>query len=415
MHLSGTNRRTKVRWDIFPVGQCSAKLVATAVRGTLVLAALFLLLLLIAARPALAQNETALYVFGSQSGDGRWPGAGVIFDQNGNLYGTTSEGGASDWGSVYELTADGREKVLYSFGRRNKDGQYPFASLVFDKEGNLYGTTSVGGAHLNGTVFEITAAGKEKVLHSFHKSDGSTPVAGVIFDQNGNLYGTTTRGGAHGGGTVFEITAAGKEKVLHSFGSQSGDGFLPYAGLVFDGNGNLYGTTTQGGAHGNGTVFEITAAGTEKVLHSFDPRAGDGYNPGAGLIFDNEDNLYGTTSQGGPYGYGTVFEITAAGTEEVLYSFGSQSGDGSNPEADLVFDQNGNLYGTTYVGGAYDLGTVYELTADGLEKVLYSFGSQPGDGSNPLSGVIFDKEGNLYGTTFEGGAYNYGTVFEATP
>src|SRR5208283_1462834 len=258
----------------------------------------------------------------------------------------------------------------------------------------------------------------ETVLHSFanEPGDGNYADAGLIFDSSGNLYGTTVSGGAHYGGTVFELTAAGTEKILYGFGGQP-DGSGPYGGVIFDDAGNLYGTTSYGGAskcsnaYVCGTVFELTADGTETILHSFGGGYGekaDGTDPMAGLIFDNAGNLYGTTSYGGnldcgAYGCGTVFELTAEGKEKVLYSFGSYKGDGLRPNAALIFDNAGNLYSTTYDGGAYGCGTVFELTADGTEKVLYTFGSQPGDGIYPYATPIFDTNGNLYGTTPHGG------------
>jgi uncharacterized repeat protein (TIGR03803 family) len=377
-------------------------------------------LLLIAARPVQAQTEAVLYNFGSRPDDGYYPYAGLTFDKKGNLYGTTSEGGAYSDGTVFEVTKDGTEKILYSFGSQAGDGAYPFAGLIFDKEGNLYGTTYEGGAYGDGTVFELTAAGTETVLYSFgsQTGDGTYPFAGLIFDKKGNLYGTTINGGAYGGGTVFELTAAGAEKVLYSFGSQAGDGARPYAGLTFGKKGNLYGTTKGGGSDGSGTVFELTAAGTEKVLHSFsiDGGDGDGYFPYAGVTFDKTGNLYSTTYAGGAYDHGTVFELTPGGTEKILYSFGSQTGDGYYPDAGLVFDKTGNLYGTTSEGGAYGKGTVIELAAAGTEKVLYSFVGQTGDGCLPYFGsLIFDKKGNLYGTTIGCGAETEGTVFKLVP
>ncbi|MFI5115931.1 MAG: choice-of-anchor tandem repeat GloVer-containing protein, partial [Terriglobales bacterium] len=271
-------------------------------------------------------------------------------------------------------------------------------------------------------VTGIGAAAQEKVLYTFQggTGDGAFPQAGLIFDTAGNLYGTTSLGGAYGFGTVFELTptAGGTwtEKVLYSFKNDGTDGSNPKAGVIFDAAGNLYGTTSLGGAGvcqgaGCGTVFELTpAAGgtwTEKVLHSFGG-ATDGVIPEAGLIFDAAGNLYGTTGYGGPYNWGTVFELTpAAGgtwTENVLYSF--QGGaDGAGPAAGLVFDAAGNLYGTTEVGGAgvcqgNGCGTVFELTpaAGGTwtENVLYRFQSGA-DGANPYDALIFDAAGNLYG------------------
>ena len=374
-------------------------------------------------------NEKVLHDFSNNGTDGFYPYGGLIFDAAGNLYGTTQVGGTYNNGTAFELTptAGGgwTEQVLYSFGGGLYDG------LIFDAAGNLYGTMGGGGVGGYGTVFELTptAGGgwSEEVLYSFGEgTDGGGPYAGVIFDKNGNLYGTTTKGGTYGWGTVFELTpAAGggwTETVLHSFNNNGTDGYTPLAGLIFDAVGNLYGTTWHGGAYGypGGTVFELTptAGGgwTETVLHSFNGT--DGSNPYAGLIFDVAGNLYGTTSNGGDYGLGTVFELTpAAGggwTEQVLHSFNGT--DGNGPIAGLIFDKNGDLYGTTAGGGNYGHGTVFELTptAGGgwAEQVLLSF--EGSGGGDPQSGLIFDAAGNLYGTTQNGGA-GVGTVFELSP
>ena len=331
MHSSGTNSRTKGHLSISAVGSRSgsARLAAgaphirafcecvgvCATRGALTLAVLSALLL-IAAHSAQAQTETVLYNFGSQSGDGTYPLAGLVFDKEGNLYGTATGGGTYGSGLVFEITSSGTEKVLYSFGNQSTDGANPYGRLVFGKKGNLYGTTYYGGAYGSGTVFEIATTGKE----------------------------------------------AGTEKVLYTFGSQSGDGAKPNAGLVLDKEGNLYGTTFSGGAYGGGTAFEVTPAGTEKVLYSFGGYPEDGYYPSRGLVLDKKGNLYGTASRGGANGWGTVFEITTADTENVLYNFGSQPGDGCYPVSGLAFGKKGNLYGTTLYGGEYGLGTVFEVT-----------------------------------------------------
>ena len=345
---------------------------------------------------------------------------------------------------VTSTSAAAQEKVLYNF-RNGTDGAIPiFAGVIFDAAGNLYGTTSTGGAYGSGTVFELTptAGGtwSEKVLYSFKNdgTDGINPKAGLIFDAAGNLYGTTSHGSPSHQGTVFELTpAAGgtwTEKVLHSFINDGMDGGIPEAGpLIFDAAGNLYGTTFTGGAYGSGTVFELTpAAGgtwTEKVLYSFNPFNGaDGAAPYDGLIFDAAGNLYGTTEVGGTggcggYSCGTVSELTpAAGgtwTEKVLYRF--QGGaDGAVPVGGLIFDATGNLYGTACQGGAggcggYGCGSVFELTpaAGGTwtENVLHSFSDTP-DGAGPEGGLVLDSAGNLYGTTDGGGPSGFGTVFE---
>jgi uncharacterized repeat protein (TIGR03803 family) len=404
-----------------------------------------------------AAQEEVLHSFGKGT-DGRFPEAGLIIDSKGNLYGTTSGGGADGGGMVFEFTpkAGGgwMEKVLHNFPATDKDGEDPFASLIFDAAGNLYGTTSGGGAYSYGTVFELTpkASGgwTEKVLHSFNENgtDGYNPQqASLILDAAGNLYGTTPFGGPLGGcsglgcGTVFELTpkAGGRwtEKVLHSFNYNGKDGFEPEASLILDAAGNVYGTTTYGGTGGGcnvgcGTVFELTprAGGrwTEKVLHSFNYNGKDGVDPYAGLIFDTANNLYGTTGGGGAYTYGTVFELTpkAGGgwMEKVLHNFNGT--DGLLPEAGLISDAIGNLYGTTCCGGASGVGcggegcgTVFELTpkAGGrwTEKVLHSFSDNGKDGVTPYSGLISDAAGNLYGTTYFGGASGGGTVFEIKP
>lgn len=324
-------------------------------------------------------NDDASYGFDPQSG--------LIFDAAGNLYGTTYYGGAHGYGTVFELmpTVSGgwTEKVLHSFTKNGKDGYYPGANLVFDASGNLYGTTNLGGFYTVGTVFELTpnddGSWREKVLHSFNNNfdftgrDGFYPEAGLVFNASGYLYGTTLYGGVYGDGTVFELRpnedGDWTEKVLHSFNTNGKDGYYPYAGLVSDTAGNLYGTTYAGGAYDEGTVFQLTAtsgAWAERLLHSFSARGKDGYNPYAGLIFDAAGNLYGTTLNGGAHNSGTVFELMpAAGehwTEKVLHHFAHDGKDGINPYAGLIFDAAGNLYGTTFAGGAYDEGTVFELT-----------------------------------------------------
>jgi uncharacterized repeat protein (TIGR03803 family) len=368
---------------------------------------------------AVAQKERLLYSF--DGANGAYPTASLISDAAGNLYGTTSGGGAYNEGAVFELMrkAGGRwtEKVLHSF-KGGADGAYPSANLIFDASGNLYGTTYAGGSNAEGTVFQLAPKADgvwtEKVLHSFgNGNDGEHPEAGLVFDATGNLYGTTYEGGANGLGTVFELIpkARGKwaEQVLHSFSGK--DGASPYAGLITDVGGNLYGTTNTGGADGFGTVFELTpkAGGgwTERVLHSFNGT--DGKNPDAGLIFDASGNLYGPTQD-------TMFELipkTGGGwTEKVLYNSGSTSG--------LIFDGAGKLYGTTYVGGTTGYGTLFELNrkADGKWTYLtvYSFlGEADGDGASPYAGLILGASGHLYGTTYQGGGAGLGTVFEFTP
>ncbi len=277
----------------------------------------------------------------------------------GTLYGTTRDGGAYGRGSVYSVTATGEENVVYSF-RHGTTGYYTYAGLIY-VDGKLYGTTEDGGAHGEGTIYSVTTTGTEKVVYSFAGSDGADPTAGLI-NVNGRLYGTTARGGgsACGGtgcGTVFSVTTAGAEQVLHSFRGGS-DGAYPSAELLIV-NGTLYGTTNYGGSgcgsYGCGTVFSITTSGKERVLHRFN--LVDGAHPAAGLVNLN-GILYGTTFDGGGKGSecygsgcGVVFSVTKTGKEKVLYRFQGSS-DGSLPVATLI-DVKGTFYGTTTDGGAY--------------------------------------------------------------
>ena len=366
------------------------------------------------------QAYRILHEFGRSAGDGTNPYAGLI-DVKGTLYGTTLNGGSNNSGTVFAITKTGEETVLHSFAgsefSSSSDGAQPAAGLI-DVNGTLYGTTYAGGAHLCGgvtcgTVFSITTSGTEKVLHSFDYSatDGALPYAGLI-DVNGALYGTTLQGGAHqcGGltcGTVFSITTSGTEKVLYSFGKEARDGVYPEAALL-DVGGTLYGTTSQGGTYGRGTVFIISTAGKERVLYSFGASGyHDGTDPSSALI-DAGGTLYGTTEKGGDGASGTVFSITKFGRQNLIYSFNGD--DGSQPVAGLI-DVKGLLYGTTFMGGVKNVGTVFSVTKSGGEKVLHSF--RAGSGENPFAGLV-EVGGTLYGTTSQGGAGG-GTVFALSP
>ena len=360
-----------------------------------------------------APTETVLHSFSGS--DGAQPIAGLLADGNGNLYGTTAKGGASGNGVVFKLAPGGTYTVLYSF-TGGSAGRFPQAGLIADSSGNLYGTTQFGGAMGNGVVFKLAPGGTETVLYSFCHlpgcTDGAYPQAGLIADSSGNLFGTTPYGGTSNDGVVFKLTSGGTYTVLYSF-SGGGDGAFPGAPLIADGSGNLYGTTAAGGASNDGVVFKLTPGGTETVLHSF--TGSDGAGPFAGLISDSNGNLYGTTAAGGAPGYGVVFKLTPGGTYTVLYSFTGGS-DGANPAFGLTADNSGNLYGTTPSGGASGCGAsgcgvVFKLTSGGTETVLYTF-TGLGDGAFPGSGLTADSSGDLFGTTFAGGASGNGTVFE---
>ncbi len=368
------------------------------------------------ARPQSASLDYAsLYSFGLHA-DGRTPESSLI-DVNGTLYGTTYGGGAYGYyGTVFSISVSGAENVLHSFGG-GSDGANPIAGLI-DVKGTLYGTTENGGAYSSGTVFRITTAGREKVLHSFGRtlSDGANPIAGLIA-VNGKLYGTTYEGGLYNNGTVFKINQRGKEHVMHSFG-YGYDGANPLASLVYVNN-RFYGTTIFGGTSMSGALFSITMLGKEKVVHDFGNLV-DGAYPGAGLI-DVNDKLYGTTESGGAHKLGTVFNFDLTGTEKVLHSF--TGFDGKYPYASLIY-ADGKLYGTTFAGGGFKCdkgeacGTIFNVTVDGTESLLHTFGSYP-DGASPYASLV-KVNGKLYGTTSKGGLRNHnkggdGTVFAFTP
>jgi uncharacterized repeat protein (TIGR03803 family) len=390
--------------------------------------------LLLACTVATAQTETVLYSFTGKA-DGADPYSTLLQDPQGNLYGTTYEGGATCFsgltcGTVFEVSPTGTETVLHAFKPGIHDGYWPISGLIRDKAGALYGTTFNGGAGGAGAVFKITATGAVRLLYSFTQlGDGLYPKAELIRDAQGTFYGTTFYGGtgtacgSAGCGTVFKLTAAGTLTVLHSF-SGAPDGQYPVAGLLLDAAGNLYGTTAGGGCStivaGCGVVFKIAPDGTETILYTFMGGA-DGGGPGA-LVRDEQGNLYGITSWAGYVGVGcgggcgTVFKLTPSGEETVLHAF-TGGRDGDAPLGRLVRDAKGNLYGATQQGGATGFnspGTVFKVTPEGKESILYNF-SAPGDGFNPVGGVIRDGQGNLYGTTLSGGAFGYGTVFKIVP
>ena len=360
-----------------------------------------------------AGNLTVLYNFMCVS-DGDNPAGPVVFDSAGNLYGTTLGGGAHGFGTVFKLDPSGNEAVLHSFAGQ-PDGDGPRGALIFDASGNLYGTTQSGGTAGLGMIFTISASGQERTFYFFPASaSGQSSTAGLTLDSAGNLYGTTQYGGAFNGGVVFEIAPNGQETVLHAF-TGGADGANPATGVVLDHAGNLYGTTNGGGAHGFGVVYKLDTSGAETVLYSFTGGA-DGGTPN-GVILDAAGNLFGTTYQGGggqceSSHCGVVFKVDATGKETVLHNF--SPGDGGNPLAGVVRDASGNLYGTTTSGGPANAGSVYKLDPAGRETVLHSFMGAD-DGRDPRGGVVFDAAGNLYGTTVADGAAGCGTVFKVDP
>jgi uncharacterized repeat protein (TIGR03803 family) len=341
----------------------------------------------------LSGTLTTLYSFCSQSGcpDGATPYAGLVQATGGDFYGTTYEGGANRRGTVFKITPGGTLTTLYSFCSEGEelctDGSNPDTGLVEATNGDFYGTTYYGGVSGKGTVFRITALGTLKTLYSFCAksgcTDGEHPSAGLVQAANDEFYGTTGIGGAHADGTVFKITSSGTLTTLYSFCSQTGctDGAIPYAGPIQAANGDFYGTTFDGGAAdacvyagGCGTVFKITPTGTLTTLYSFCSQSGclDGESPSAPLVQATNGDFYGTTYEAGSgcaalyYGCGTAFKITSSGTLTTLHRFCSQGGslctDGASPYAALLQATDGNLYGTTRAGGSMGYGVLFSLS-----------------------------------------------------
>jgi uncharacterized repeat protein (TIGR03803 family) len=399
-----------------------------AVAVALAIAIVFALTVL-ATQSAQAQTFTVLHDF-TRGKDGASPEVGLSIDGAGNLFGTANSGGSAGFGTAFELAHKGRGfdfKVLHTFtggSVGSTDGGGPAARVVFGPNGTLYGSTTFGGNSNAGVVYNLGPASRlrtETVLYSFTgSSDGDRPSGDLIFDQAGNLYGTTSFGGASFNGVTFELTPSGSgftEDVLYTF-TGGNDGSEPQSGVISDAAGNLYGTATAGGASGFGTVFELTGSGsprTDQTLYSFQDGSDGGF-PSGGLIFDASGNLYGTTSSGGAGGGGTVFKLTPSGgsfTFTLLFSFTGSGG----PAATLTMDAAGNIYGTTTNDGAFGQGSVFRLTPSGGGFTFTSLHDFTGgvDGGRPFSNVVFDAAGNLYGTTLQGGTGAAGVVWEITP
>jgi uncharacterized repeat protein (TIGR03803 family) len=360
--------------------------------------------------------ETALHSFAGGSGDGSGPEGSLIRASDGNFYGTTSLGGASNRGTIFRLTPAGALTVLHSFtgsfSVRTGDGFEPNGGLIQASDGNLYGTTRWGGLSDFGTVFRISLSGAYAVLRSFARdAGGGDPLGGLVQAADGNLYGTTSGGGTYSRGTVFRVvTTSGATTVLYSFGGVANDGAGPTTSLIRASDGNLYGTTTGGGAFGYGTIFRITTSGTLTQLYSF---AAIGASSGGdkGLVQASDGNLYGMTSRGGANDRGTVFRMSLGGTVSTLYDFDSVS---NTPAGNLVQASDGNLYGVTSCGDNNN-GTVFKISLSGAASLHYLFGlGGTGDGRCPSGGLIQGSDDALYGMTSAGGAHNAGTVFRLT-
>jgi len=350
---------------------------------------------------------TDLHDFAGQP-DGLSPTAEVTLD-GGNLFGTTEGGGANGEGAIFKVTSDGTESVLYSLAADGSEGQSPDGALTITANGDMYGTTSSGIGAVTGVLFKLSAKGKYKILHAFNYNEGTSIRGKLVRDTLGNLYGTALFGGAPGNGTVFKYSANGTFSVLHAFNET--DGQYPEHGLVRDSAGNLYGVTAFGGASGMGAVYKIASDGTFSTVYSFTGGADGGFLYGS-VAIGKDGNLYGSTVLGGANSEGTVFKLTPAGTLTTLYNF-TGGADGGSAQGDMLVVGN-NLYSTTDTGGDPNCGcgVVYEVTPEGKEKVLHTFVAATGGGYS--AGLTKGKHGALYGTTSSYGADSSGTVFSIT-
>lgn len=376
--------------------------------------------LVVVASAAIVQAQTfaTLYSFTGGS-DGAYPIPGLIQDTAGNLYGTTLEHGPYGFGTVFEINTSGVLTVLHAF-TGGTDGAYPYAPLLRDNDGNLYGDTTEGGGSGDGVLFKIDTAGNFTTLYTFvgGVTDGCNPYQGLVMDRQGNLYGTTNGCGAYNDGTVFRLTLARKETILHSFSSGADDGGEPsfYGRLLLHGNG-LYGLTQIGGAYGNGVLYQLKPGGL-KALYSFVGGSADGcYSTGTPAM-DASGNFYGVTYGCGSHNYGIVWEVSEQGVETVLHNFAGGDSDGCNPISGVLVSPNRTLYGTTTLCGLYNdqghgYGTVWELS-QGTLTLLHSFGGLDGDGAIAY-GELLRAAKVGYGTTLEGGFDGYGTVWSYTP
>ena len=352
-----------------------------------------------------------LVTFNNTNGSG--PYGSLVADASGNLYGTTTSGGANGDGVVYEIAAGTHAlSTVATFNGAN--GNYPTSTLTADASGNLYGTTEMGGASGDGIVYEVSSGTHAlSTVATFSGMNGASPFGALVVGSSGNLYGTTVGGGANNDGTVYKI-ASGTHSLstLAVFNNTNGSG--PLAGLAADAGGNLYGTTDSGGAYSYGVVFKV-AAGTNALstLATFNNNTVTGAHVLGTLRLDANGNLYGTTQVEGANNDGNVFKV-AVGSNAITPLFSFDGTDGNYSDSGVIADANGNLYGTTYYGGAYGGGTVFELNpSTGVLTDLFSFDGA--DGRNPVSGLFLDASGNLYGTTYFGGANGDGTVFELSP
>ena len=368
---------------------------------------------------ALAQAQTFTGIFSFDGSDGSYPFTGrlVLDHKTGTLYGTTYYGGSDGYGTVFSVTTPGTQTVLYNF-TGGSDGGYPFAPVVRDSSGNLYGTTSYGGAYSSyGVVYKLDTAGNETVLHSFAggTSDLCYPYQGVARDKSGTLYGTATGCGANSYGGIYEIDTAGNETILHNF-RYSLDGAYPYYGsLRLTETGLLWGVCSEGGTYGYGTLYSHVPGNIFHVLHNFAGPPGDGAYPYGTVARDGKRNSYGTTSAGGSNDYyGTVWEVSSSGTETILYNGNYDTSDCAGFGGGVARTKDGLLYGLAELGGSDYAGCLYQIN-NGTFMILHSF-TDGSDGGYPFGDeVTLASSGTLYGATQSGGSSGYGTVWSYVP
>lgn len=329
---------------------------------------------------------------------------------DGNLYGTTTYGGTLNQGTIFVMTPGGTLTTIYNFAG-TPDGANPYTGLVLGSDGKFYGTTAEGGASDLGTVFSLTAAGSLTILHNFSGKDGELPYGALVEGVDGDYYGTTQFGGTIGSGygTVFKITPTGTFTTLHSFNNTT-DGYEPFAGITLTSTGEFYGTTAGGPGSGFGTVFKINSKGVYTLLHSFVDS--DGWEPEGVLLEATSGKIYGTTVRGGAEGLGEVFTTTTGGAFTLLHSFASVT-EGYEPVAGLIQASDGNFYGTTFSGGTFDQGNIFEMNSGGTPATVHSFSGGDGgtDGSEPFGGLVQHTSGVLFGTTSGVSSGGLGTVF----
>jgi uncharacterized repeat protein (TIGR03803 family) len=340
----------------------------------------------------------------TDNGSGATPFSPLTQGTDGNLYGTTTEGGSDGDGTVFNVTTNGALTTLFSFDENH--GAIPYGGLCLGRDGNFYGAAYLGGTYGYGTLFKVTTGGALTVLKSLDGNNGMYPIAGMVQASDGNFYGTAQEGGAYGEGTIFRMTTSGALTTLVSFNED--DGAFPSPVLTIGSDGNFYGTTEDGGTYGWGTVFKMTISGIFTNLYSF-TGGNDGGSPIPGVVQAADGNFYGTTYVEGVDGYGTVFEITSSGTLTTRYTFTGGT-DGGNPWGGLVQASDGNLYGTTQVGGTYGFGTVFQIAPTGLLATMAQFDGY--SGASPSAALIQGKDGSLYGTTEGGGLEDEGAIFQ---